>query len=288
MKSRFESIAAMPSRIVLDHELNQIRLLLQEHAGVLIDHPTEMLGTMVEQFLVSHEVCSAADLIARLRPGSTDCQFLLESLLPGDTAFFRPAELFAIFQKEVLPDLACRNGGESLHPLRIWSAGCSTGEEPYSIAMSVCEVFAGNHDSWNVHIVAGDIRRDALKIGERGLYPASGALHLPGHIVASYFSRMKDHLLVRPRLRDLVTFTHMNLTEAAFIGRFHCIFCVDVLSQLSATGKTAAWQRLQLALEPGGYLFVGEHDQLPAGTSFRRHSASVYRRPFRTAAGAGK
>ena len=288
MKSRFQSIAAMPSRIVLDHELNQIRLLLEEHAGILIDRPTEILGTMVEQFLVSHDIRSAADLIARLRRGSADRQFLLEWLLPGDTAFFRPVELFRIFQNEVLPDLACRNRGENLHPLRIWSVGCSTGEEPYSIAMSVCEAFAANHDSWNVHIVAGDVRREALKTGERGLYPAGAALHLSAHMVASYFSRIRDHLLVRPRLRDLVTFTQMNLTEPAFIGRFHCIFCVDVLPQLSATGKAAAWQRLQLALEPGGYLLVGEHDQLPAGTSFVRHRASVYQRPFRAATSAGK
>jgi chemotaxis methyl-accepting protein methylase len=288
MNVRFEPVAEMPSRIVRDHELSEIRLLLQEHVGVLIDRPTEILGGIVEEFLTSHGFGSAADLIARMRNSPADCQLLLESLLPGDAAFFRPAGLFEIFQNDVLPAIARRNNGETLHPLRIWSAGCSTGEEAYSIAMSVCEVFAANHDSWNVHIVAADIRRDALKFAERGLYPASAALHLPTQIVVSYFSRVNDHLLVKPRLRDLVSFTHMNLTEPAFIGRFHCIFCVEVLEQLSAAGKAAAWQRLQLALEPGGYIFLGEHDQLPAGTSFLRHRASVYQRPFAAAASAGK
>lgn len=287
MRTRLESVADIPSR-VLDHELNEIRLLLQEQLGVLIDRPTETLGAFIEQFLSFHRFASAAELISRMRNSPAHCELLLESLLPGDTAFFRPSGLFAIFRNQVLPDIAQRIKGETLRPLRIWSAGCSTGEEAYSIAASACEVFAGYPDSWNLHIVAGDIRRNALNCAERGLYPASAALHLSSHIVASYFSRVKDHLLVKPRLRNLVSFTHMNLTEPAFIGRFHCIFCVDVLPQLSATGKAAAWQRLQLALEPGGYIFLGEHDQLPAGTSLLRHSTCVYQRPFAAAASATK
>jgi two-component system CheB/CheR fusion protein len=288
MKTRLEPVADLPSRIALDHELNDIRLLLQEYAGVLIDRPAEVLGAVVEKFVTSHGFHSAADVIARMHTCPADCLLLLESLLPGDTGFFSPAELFDIFRQQVLPEIARKNNGETLRPLRIWSAGCSTGEEAYSIAVSVCDIFAENHDSWNVHIVAGDIRPEALKFAERGLYPASAALHLPNRILASYFSRVKDHLLVKPRLRNLVSFTHLNLAEPAFIGRFHCIFCVDVLPQLSASGKAAAWQRLQLALEPGGYLFLGEHDQLPAGSSLVRHSLSVYQRPFAAAASAGK
>jgi chemotaxis methyl-accepting protein methylase len=288
LRSRCEPTAEMPSKVVLDHELNEIRLLLQEHERVLIDRPTEMLGAIVEEFLRSHGLGSAAELMARLRLRPADRGLLLEALLPGKAAFFRPARLFEIFRSQALPDIARRNHVETMRPLRIWSAGCSTGEEAYSIAAAVCEGLAENHDSWNVHIVAGDIRRDALKFAERGLYPASAVLHIPSKIVARYFSRVKDHLLVKPRLRDLVSFTHMNLTEPAFIGRFHCIFCIDVLEQLSASGKAAAWQRLQLALEPGGYMFLGEHDQLPAGTSLIRHSAFVYQRPWAAAASAAR
>ncbi|HVO60931.1 MAG TPA: CheR family methyltransferase [Terriglobales bacterium] len=288
MSRRCEPLRETPSRIVLDHELNQVRLLLQEYAGVLIDCPTEVLGVVVEEVLISHGFRSAAELIARMHASPVDCQLLLESVVRGDTAFFRPAGLFTIFQNEVLADMARRNDDETLRPLRIFSAGCSTGEEAYSIAMSVCEAFASKQGSWKVHIVAGDIRRDALKFAERGLYPAGAVLHLPDHLVASYFSRIGDHLLVKPRLRDLVTFTPMNLTENTFIGRFQCIFCVDVLPQLSAAGKAAAWQRLQLALEPGGYIYLGEHEQLPGGSSLLRHSAGVYQRPLAAAAGAGK
>lgn len=288
MRTRFEPAAEMSSAVGLDDELNEIRLLLEKFTGILVSSPTEMLGAIVEKLLDSHGLRCGADLITRLRKSAEDRQLLLESLVPGETGFFRPADVYGILQNEILAELARRNGGESLRPLRMWSAGCSTGEEAYSIAISVCEALAESHDSWNVHIVGGDIRRDAVKFAERGLYPARAALHLPGHIVGNYFSQVKDHLLVKSRLRNLVTFSPMNLTETAFLGRFHCIFCLDVLPQLSMAGKAAAWQRLQLALEPGGYIFVGEHDQLPSGSSLLRHSAGVYQRPFARTATAGK
>ena len=288
MSTRLEPAREAPSKVALKNELSQVLAVLQEYAGVLIDRPLEVLAVVAEEFLISQGFSSAAELIARMRTSPAECQVLLESLLPGDTAFFRPAGLFATFQNEVLPEMARRTDNETLRTWRIWSAGCSSGEEAYSIAMSVCEAFASNHSSWKVHIVAGDIRRDALKFAERGSYAARAGLHVPTHLVASYFLRIGDHFLVKQRLRDLVTFTPMNLTENAFIGRFHCIFCLDVLPQLSAAGKAAAWRRLQLALEPGGYIFLGEHDQLPAGTSLLRHSAGVYQRPFAAAASAGK
>ena len=142
MKARFQPVAEMPSRIVLDHGLNEIRLLLQERAGALIDRPNDIMGAVVEELLAKHGLRSAAELIGRMRNSVADCQLVLESLLPGDTAFFRPAGLFKVFQNELLPDIARRNDGESFHRLRIWSAGCSTGEETYSIAMFVCAVYA--------------------------------------------------------------------------------------------------------------------------------------------------
>jgi len=288
MSPGFHPVHEMPSEILLDHELNEIRLLLQEYAGVLIDRPAQILSAIVEEFQCSHGFSSAADMIARMRTVPAECHLLLEALLPGDSGFFRTPEVFKILQYEILPEIARRNNGEILRPLRIWSAGCSTGEEAYSIAMSVCEAFAQNHNSWNVHIVAGDIRHDALNFAERGVYPSSAVLHLPSPLIGKCFSRVGDHLLVKPRVRNLVTFTPMNLIEPAFIGRFHCIFCMDVLPHLSAEGKAAVWQRLQLALEPGGYLFLGEDDQLPAGVSLLRHTASVYQRPFAAAATAAK
>ena len=130
--------------------------------------------------------------------------------------------------------------------------------------MSVCEVVNMNGGSWNVHIVAGDIRREALEVAERGLYPQTALEHLPRHLVQAYFARVGEHFLVKPRVRNLVTFAPMNLAKPAYIGQFDCIFCMDVLPHFSAAQRMALVQRLHLHLQPGGYLFLGQGEKLPA------------------------
>jgi chemotaxis methyl-accepting protein methylase len=292
MGSQVEHISGYKSQanLVLESEVSEIRLLLQEYAGVLIDRPSAVIACRVGEFVASQHLSSVAELIGAIRARPAECENLLAVLLPADTGFFRTPEVFEIFRSEVLPAISGRKGEERLRPLRIWSAGCASGEEAYSIGITLCEAFHGDSGGWNVHIVAGDIRRDALKTAERGLYPASSLLQVPGHVVASYFARVGDHFLVKPRLRNLVTFTCMNLIEPAFIGRFDCIFCLDVLPHLSASGRAALLQRLQLALEPGGHIFLGEHEQFPAAAAFIRHAAAgctYYQRPLAAAAKAG-
>ena len=294
MGTRVEHIHAYVSRppVVLDSDISELRLLLQQYAGVLINRPDEALVRVLEEFLISNHLSSLAEIIAAGRTSPAECGKLLEILLPGDTAFLRPPHIFETFRRDVLPAIAARKNGEGLRPLRLWSVGCSTGEEAYSLGISVCEAFRNSHAAWNVHIVAGDIRRDALKTAERGLYPLSAARQMSRHLVSSYFARLGNHLLVKPRLRNLVSFTCMNVIEPAFIGRFDCIFCLDVLPHLSASGKTALLQRILLAMEPGGYVFFGDQEH-PFATEVNLVRQSVagvtfYQRVLAAAANSGK
>ncbi len=277
--------------VVLDSEISEIRLILQQHAGVLIDRPSEELAGLIEQHVVANKLNSAADLMGALRSSPAACEGLLECLLPGDTAFFRYPAVFDAFRQRVLTEIATRRQDESSRSLRIWSAGCSTGEEPYSIGMSICENLPFGA-ACNIHLVASDIRRGALEIAERGLYPAACVKTVPRNLIAAYFSRVGDHLLVKPRLRNLVTFTRMNLVEPAFLGKFDCIFCMDLLPHLSASHRSALVQRLHLYLEPGGYLFLGENEKLPnVDGKFLVQSApgcTYYQRPMAKAAKTGR
>ena len=101
MRTRFEPAAEMSSPVVLDDELNEIRLLLEKFTGILVSSPTEMLGAIVEKLLDSHGLRCGADLITRLRKSAEDRQLLLESLVPGETGFFRPADVYGILQNEI-------------------------------------------------------------------------------------------------------------------------------------------------------------------------------------------
>ena len=249
---------------VLDSDVSEIRLLAERYAGVLIEKPAEVLVSILGEYLSSHRMTSSEVLVGQLRDNPSKFDALLEQLLPGDTSFFRHPAAFEALEKTVLPEIRERKWAASPRSLRIWSAGCSTGEEAYSIGISVCQALNGGGGGWNVHIVGSDIRNHALRVAERGLYPQASVRNIAPSLVAGYFSRVGDHLLIKPRLRNLITFAPMNLGKPAFIGKFDCIFCMDVLPHFSLQQRTALLQNLHLYLEPGGYLFLGQNEKLPA------------------------
>jgi chemotaxis methyl-accepting protein methylase len=165
-----------------EQELSELRLVLERHLGVLLDTTTEKLTQALSEVLRSQPIASAGLLLARLRSSGAECELLAEHLLDGETRFFRhPAALQAL-AGVVLPQLEMRKPEHS-RSLRILSAGCSTGEEPYSIGMSVCEVVNCNGGGWSVNIVASDIRRQALETAERGLYQQAALKDIPSHLV---------------------------------------------------------------------------------------------------------
>jgi two-component system CheB/CheR fusion protein len=278
---------------VLEHEVSELRLILERQTGILLDTPCDQLSRLISKRIESLHLGGAGDLLGRLRSCDAECEYFLEPLLDGATRFFAHPAAFDALVNLALPELTVRESShEPSRTLRVWSAGCSTGEEAYSIAVSLCEAVNCSTGDWNIRIVGSDIRREALKFAERGLYPESSLEQIPRPLLPTYFARMGQHLLVKPWVRNLVSFTPMNLAKAGYIGRFDCIFCMDVLPHFSRTQRTALAKQLHLYLEPGGYLFLGQGDKLPAiDVKFdtRRHlDYTVYRKPMAAAAGHGR
>lgn len=277
---------------VLEHELSELRLIMERQTGVLLDTPTDPLTSLVGECLQSKHLGGAEDLLQLLRSSDTECETLLERLLDSETSFFRyPAALDAL-AKAVLPEIQARRPAGGPQTIRIWSAGCATGEEAYSIAISVCETVNCNGGSWNVRIVASDIRRRALQFAERGLYSEKALQHVPRHLLQNYFAKVGQHLLIKPRVRNLVSFVPMNLAKADYLGRFDCVFCMDVLPHFSKAQRVALVQRLHLYLEPGGYLFLSPGEKLPASAvTFNPHKildCTLYQKPLAAAAKYGR
>jgi two-component system, chemotaxis family, CheB/CheR fusion protein len=283
--NRFSSRVAL-----LESELSEIRLLLERQTGVLLDTSVEKLSESVAAYVEDRRITNSAELLTSLRSSDCDCDALLEHLLDGETSFFSHPAAFECLSNTVLPELQARKIGDGPLNLRIWSAGCSTGEEAYGIAVTVCEALNGAA-SWNVHIVGSDIRREALEIAERGLYPQSDLKHLPTAMVHKYFAKVGQHYLAKPRVRNLVTFAPTNLAKPHYIGRFDCIFCMRVLPQFSSAQRAALVHRLHLYLQPGGYLFLGPDEKLPTSdANFQiqvTETYRVYRKPLAAAAGFG-
>jgi two-component system CheB/CheR fusion protein len=281
-----------PANLVLEHEISELRLILERQGGVLLPCPQDILSGKLSQYLEVRRLPSVADLLGRLEASDSECEDLLAHLLDADTGFFRHPNAFAAFRNEVLPSLRERKVPDGPQSLRIWSAGCSTGEEAYSIALSLCDAMNGGAVGWSIHILATDIRQAALDFAGRGLYPQAALARIPQSGVQAYFAKVGQHLLAKPRLRNLITFTQMNLARPAYLGRFDCIFCMDVLPHFSTVQRISLAQRLHLYLEPGGYLLLGDGEKLPSADvifqSVMHRDCTLYRKPFANVARAGK
>lgn len=360
---------------ILEHELSEMRLLVERQTGILLDCPNSVLAAHVADYLEKRDLESAAALLNRMRSCELDPSELavfLDGVLNVSTGFFRHPGAMNALSRQIIPQIYARKSVEGSGTLRIWSAGCATGEEAYSIAMAICEAAPaaatgnGNGASngngakdlkvasrnggivensvpgpagqaakdwpardwpakdWSIHIVGSDLLPSSIAVAERGLYPQSALAGLPPAAIRASFSKVgacngassaspdgapnsppesamptaangmngATHLLVKPRLRSMVTFNTMNLTKPVYIGRFDCIFCMDVLPHLSRSQRAALIERLHLYLEPGGYLFLSQTEKLcVTNLNFRSETYDGYtfhRKPLAASAAYGR
>ena len=135
-----------------------------------------------------------------MRGSSIEYEALLERLLTQETSFFRYPAVYEALEKRILPEIQERKFWQNPRTLRIWSAGCSTGEEPYSIAITLCDALKFP-EAWEIEILATDISRRALRHAERGAYSKRSLGEVSLHQMETYFSPTKHGFQVKPRIR---------------------------------------------------------------------------------------
>ncbi len=359
----------MATSTILEHELSELRLLVERQTGIVLECPNSALAAHVADYIEAQGLGSSTVLLERLRSADADpanLPSLLDGLVNNNTGFFRHPGALNALTRQVVPQLCARKSADGPSPLRIWSAGCSTGEETYSIAMAVCDAVSqiaapANHGNGNsngnakavrggiidsekgttgsvnpaaalaIHIVGSDLLPHNIEAADRGVYRQSALDGLPPATIRNYFSKISSpaslpnldeqdrddeatvegrngssgssrnsqqsravaaHLLVKPRLRSMVTFNCMNLARPGYIGRFDCIFCMDVLPHFSRAQRIALIERLHLYLEPGGYLFLSQTEKLiPSNLNFRSETFDGYtfhRKPLAASAAYGR
>jgi chemotaxis protein methyltransferase CheR len=245
-----------------EHELSEIRMLIEERTGIHFDESRErFFSTRVREHLRERGFSRGVELLRAIRKTNVEYEALLERLLTQETSFFRYPAVFDAFEKRVLPELHVKKFWKNPRTLRVWSAGCSTGEEPYSIAITILDSLSFA-DAWNVEILATDVGRHALKHAERGVYSGRGIASLNEKQTAAHFASVEKGLQVKPRLRKMISFTQMNLASPVYVGRMDLIFCMNVLIYFSDQRRREVVQRFFDSLEPGGYLFLGHSESL--------------------------
>ena len=204
---------------------------------------------------------------------------LIDKITTNHTFFMREAAHFFYFRDKVLPYLLSTVRDKDL---RIWSAGCSSGEEPYTLAMIIDEFFGKEKTWWDTKILATDISSKVLKDASEGIYSSEAIATLPSHWKLNYFKRLdSDRSVIVEKIKIEVIYRKFNLMERVFPfkKKFHVIFCRNVMIYFDEKEKSELVNKLYDMTDYGGYLFIGHSESLNREqTRYKYVMPSVYRK----------
>ncbi len=195
-----------------------------------------------------------------------ELRHLLNEITIGETCLFRSQPQLDALRKVILPELVVEKTKRVTKRLRIWSAGCSTGEEPYTLAMNMLEESEHLMKGWKVEILATDLNDRSLETAEAGIYGDYALRNTPEHYKRKYFVTLDEkRLVVHPKVKKLVTFSRLNLQDDSkmlFMKGMDLIFCCNVLIYFDGISKAKVINHFFTNLTFGGYFFLGTSESL--------------------------
>ena len=270
-------------------DFETLRDLVYANTGIaLAEHKQDMVYNRLARRLRSLGLDSFSDYLVRLRGGDeaaeAEMAILTNAITTNLTRFFREAHHFAHLRETAVPDSLARiRHGEQRH-LRIWSAGCSSGEEPYSIAMTLAEAGA-LEPGLDTRILATDLDTDMLARGVAGTYPVEGLEGLPDdlsrrHTEAAETAEGLPAVQMAQNLRRAITFKQLNLMhDWPMKGRFDAIFCRNVMIYFDTQTRTWLVERFLEYLRPGGWLYTGHAEsRVVTQSNLASEGRTIYRR----------
>lgn len=240
-----------------------VRNEVYQYAGiVLADHKINMVYNRLIRRIRALPLNNFDDYFSYLSETPAEHPLFINSLTTNLTAFFREKHHFNFVDQTVLPELAAAGSRR----IRAWSAGCSMGEEPYSLAMTLLNS-AVDLSSWDLKILATDIDSNVLNCARNGIYPLERIESLPISPPHKWFLKgtgpNKEQVRVRPELQRMVTFNQLNLMhDWPMKGPLDFIFCRNVMIYFDKGHQEKLLNRMADLLKPGGYLFVGHSESL--------------------------
>ena len=251
-----------------DIDFERISRLVYTHCGInLHDGKKELVKARLGKRLREGDFKSFGDYYRYvITPEGTDELItMIDSLSTNLTYFFREESHF-VKLRQILPDLLTTPGrGSQAGKLRIWSAGCSTGEEPYSLAMTVCECINGQPA--DVKIMATDISTRVLHSAVKGIFHRDKLKNISPGVLKKYFQlgcgQWEGHCRIKKGIREMVQFLRFNMMETPpSTYRFDVIFCRNVMIYFDKKTQGALVNRFYNCLNEGGYFFIGHSESL--------------------------
>ena len=246
-----------------DSDFSRLYRFMNTHYGIDFSKKKTLVESRLANLIIRGGYGGFTDFIDRVivhhRPDELD--MMLNRLTTNYTYFMRESNHFEFLQHTVLAELKARRGPRQI---RVWSAGCSTGEEPYTIAMCLKDALGSSASLWGIQIMATDISTEALCSAQAACYTESALSALPVSWRRRYFTKQSDDAYqVTPEIRSLVTFRRFNLMDDAAFGLgFDVVFCRNVMIYFDLPAREGLIQRFFRALSPGGYLLIGHSESL--------------------------
>ena len=266
---------------LFDQDYQRLMIFMKANYGINLERKQSLIEGRLSVMIQRRGFHSFAEYIDFAMADTTggEASLLVSRLTTNYTFFMREEAHYRFLQNTALPEL-CADIRD--HDLRIWSAGCSSGEEPYTTAMTLCDYFGGIHSAWDKTVLATDISENVLRIARQGVYPKETIAQVPQSWKSTYFREIdEDTVQVADEVRKQVVFGSFNLMSPTLPFRkpFHIIFCRNVMIYFDAPTKDALVNRYFRHLVPGGYLFIGMSETLPAkGEPFRQVQPSIYQK----------
>lgn len=271
--------------LIPEQEMREIMDIIQREAGIHLTSAKRALVTgRLYPLLLEKGIPSYADYIELVKkdPSGDMVSQLVDRISTNHTAFFRENKHFEYLVSHVLPELEAAKTRAGSHDLRIWCAACSTGEEAYSIQISLLQYFGIRYPQWTAGVLATDISFSALKAARAGIYSASRFEDVPDAVQKAYFKPVENGAYkIEDTVRKEVTFRRLNLTCPTFPFRsgFDIIFCRNVMIYFDSETRKSLVKKMYDATLPGGYLFTGHSESImDHDTRYVYVRPSVYKR----------
>lgn len=264
-----------------ESEFKKLTLYMKSNYGINLTEKKTLIEGRLSNLLIEKGFSNFSDYIeyAFSDLSGKEITTLINKLTTNHTFFMREVSHFDYFKNTVLPYLEQTSKDNDL---RIWSAGCSSGEEPYTLSMIIADYFANDKIYWNTKILATDISVKVLQMAESGIYPDEAITNIPTYWKLNFFTKVDSkNYQISNEIRNEVIFRIFNLMDARFPfkKKFHVIFCRNVMIYFDQKTKIELINKFYDITEPGGYLFIGHSESIIKGdTKYNYVMPAVYRK----------
>ncbi len=293
---------AAPAPILTDAELRLLQALVYQECGMHYDE--RRMHFMQDRLLKRLRECRVDSFYAYYRllisaEGKAELAKLVENLTVNETSFFRHKAQLDVYQKFALEEIVKRKQAHREYSIRVWSAGCSTGQEAYTLGIMSADMLAYYYlrnplpvemampkplipPPWRLEILASDISYSVLRIGQEGLYNEHQMATVDYSYRLRFFDKVGERYAVKKPLKEMIHFDFHNLKTEYLPQRNDVIFCRNVMMYFDDAERARLIEKFYRCLNPGGYLFVGHAESLLGLTNkfqiLHRNGSTVYQR----------